>query len=115
MANMINRNLDGPPTQGRGRECRRRLRQLARQKRPDVAPVPQDMRQLVSALFDVPEPLLEHMAQLDEAQLGYVEDQVETAQALVETAPAGVEAVEYAKKVLAAMNTPVALNYTPRR
>lgn len=117
MANVVNRNLDGPPTQGRSRECRRRLRQLARRDAPPplAIHVTREMRDLVEAIQALPPEVQDGLMVLDDAELAYVENQVDVAQALVETAPAGVEPMEYARRVLAAMGGPVTLNYKPAR
>lgn len=67
--NHINRNLNGPPTQGRKRECARRLRQ--QQKAHD--------RTLIEVFSEMPDDAVSALLTLDDAQCGFVEDQIEQA------------------------------------
>lgn len=76
--NVINRNLNGPPTQGRRRECARRLRQ--QQKAHD--------RTLVEVFSEMPDDTVSALLMLDDAQCGFVEDQIEQAAVTQETKPA---------------------------
>lgn len=66
MANHVNRRLDGPPTQGRRRECERRLRQ--QHKETD--------RTLIEALDQFHERELADLAALDAAEQGFLEAQI---------------------------------------
>jgi hypothetical protein len=70
MPNRINRNIEPTdPTQGRRRECARRVRQMERQRQ----------KATVNALNALPDDALMQMAALDDAQCGFVEDTVERA------------------------------------
>lgn len=100
MANQVNRREDGPPTQGRARECARRLRQLAKKQEKEA------LKQLVDVLCALTPEELARLEQLDEAQVAYLEEQVDIARAAVETAPAGTDPTDYAKAVLKALEKP---------
>lgn len=92
MANRVNQCVDPAdrpdPTQGRRRECARRVRQMERQRQ----------RAVVAALFQVPEPLLAQLSDMDDAQNGFAEQTAE--QALLDGGDASPE--RYARAVLAA-------------
>ena len=84
MANNINRNLDGPPTQGRRRECLRRQRQqfrvLEKQMKPELqARANAEMERLLNALCDLPPEHVDALQALDDAQCGYVEEEIRKA------------------------------------
>jgi hypothetical protein len=66
MANAVNRRLDGPPTQGRARECARRRKQVAKELD----------RRLVDALYSMESSELAQLQQLDDAQTGYLEHEI---------------------------------------
>lgn len=86
--NSVNKNLGGPPTQGRKRECERRKRQMAKVQDAET----------VAALFDVPVEILTDMTTLDDAQLGYLEERIEEA-----CLRADQETQTFAKSVLDAL------------
>lgn len=71
MANRVNQNVDPAdrpdPTQGRRRECARRLRQMDRK----------NQKELVKALHLLTEEQLAGMGGLDDAQCGFVEHAVQ--------------------------------------
>lgn len=75
MANVVNRNLHGPPTQGRRRECERRKKQLAKERE----------RQLVEVLYDMEQPALRQLASLDAAQTGFLEHEITRAHLTVDS------------------------------
>jgi hypothetical protein len=80
MANIVNRSQNGPPTQGRRGECARRLRQQRRreEKRAKVL-VGQDaeVERLVHALDALAPEELARLTCLDDAQLGYLELEID--------------------------------------
>src|SRR5215204_6189788 len=88
MANHVNRRLDGPPTQGRRRECERRMRQ--QHKEAD--------RTLVEALDQFHERELADLAALDVAQQGFVEAQIAAANLGIDLFPDDTTA--YAQAVM---------------
>jgi hypothetical protein len=93
MANVVNRNLDGPPTQGRSRECQRRVRQRLRQEeRAAEIAVGEDenFAHLCEALCELTPEELAQLQALDESQCAYVEDEIAQAEARVEVVEPGV-------------------------
>lgn len=98
--NVVNRRLDGPPTQGRARECARRLRQLERRQERAKT------ERMVAVLAEMPPEELAALSRLGPAEVAYLEEQVDMADALVEMAPAGEEPMAYARAVLKALERP---------
>lgn len=92
MANSVNRHADPAdrtdPTQGRRRECARRLRQMERQRQ----------KALVKAMHTLPQDALSQMEALDDAQAGFLEHTAE--QHLLTAGDASPEG--YARAILAA-------------
>ena len=70
MANEVNRSPTGPPVQGRRRECLRRLRQQAKQRRKA------DEERIIAALNALPLEVVERLAELDDAEAAYVEEEI---------------------------------------
>lgn len=96
MGNKVNRRLDGPPVQGRTRECARRLRQRARRAEEE------ETERLVHALSGLSDKEVEAMLALGEADLAYVEDQVAQADLGVTTGVPERSMEDYARAILKA-------------
>ena len=70
MANSVNRSPNGPPVQGRRRECLRRLRQQQKKRTQETE------RRIVEALHSLPLSVVERLAELDDAQTAYLEEEI---------------------------------------
>lgn len=103
MANHVNRRLDGPPTQGRRRECERRMRQ--QHKESD--------RTLVEALDQFHERELADLAALDAAQQGFLEAQIALANLGHNPELLRDDTEVYAEKVLEAVEAEVVVEEHP--
>lgn len=95
MTNSVNRAIDPTdrpdPTQGRRRECARRLRQMERARQ----------KAIIKGLLALPSDVVDRMNGLDDAQIGFIEDAVE--RRLLQDGDASPEA--YARAILDAATT----------